>query len=411
MTGPGKSLQSFERGELFFLTVISHVVALRNLGLVLVIPVLAVFASDLEGSTPAWVGLSIGIYGLTQSLFQIPFGWTSDRIGRRKTVVAGLLIFSVGNFVAGTAQHVSLLIAGRALMGAGAIGSVCFAWISDRIPAERRNRSFGVVTVVASLTAFLGFFFGPILYGIFPLSYVFFGCALLGLLAVAVLYGFLPESMPDGSRSVAGETASGPSLHEIAGNTRLLLHCGMGLLMNYFMTSLFFAIPYELKGFIEPQAFWKIITSIMVGSVLVMIPAMRWADKGRVREVIQCGFALECLCAVVLLAPPTFFRLVLSLGLFVSGYVLLAPSLPSALARGYDSSHYGSVMGLYSMFLFFGSFLGATVSGLLYSRGLVWIGISLVALGLAGGWMNFRLRGFAIVPPGEAGEGADQDSR
>ena len=73
MTWPGKSLQSFERGELLFLVVISHVVALRNLGLILVIPVLAVFASDLEGSTPAWVGLSIGVYGLTQSLFQIPY--------------------------------------------------------------------------------------------------------------------------------------------------------------------------------------------------------------------------------------------------------------------------------------------------------------------------------------------------
>lgn len=69
MTRPATSIHSFERGELFFLVVISHVLALHNLGLILVIPVLAVVASDLEGSSPAWVGLSIGVYGLTQSLF------------------------------------------------------------------------------------------------------------------------------------------------------------------------------------------------------------------------------------------------------------------------------------------------------------------------------------------------------
>ncbi len=405
-TGAGDGMGSLQgrgaaprREEFLFLLIISLVLALRNLGLILVVPVLAVFADTLEGSTPALAGLAIGVYGLTQALFQIPFGRMSDRIGRRRVVAVGLLLFCAGNLLAGLAHHIFLLVAGRALMGSGAIASVCFAWISDRIPGERRNRSFGLVTVAASVAAFIGFFFGPILYSLFSLSYVFFGCAALGLVSVGVLYGFLPERLPDRSRPEAGASISLPGFQEIVRMPYLLLHCGMGLFMNYFMTSLFFAVPYELKGFIEPETFWKIITPIMGGSVLVMIPAMRWADKGGVRTVIQLGFILECLCSLLLLAQPTFPRLVLSLALFVSGYVLLAPSLPSSLSSAYDSSLFGSVMGWYSMSLFLGSFLGATVSGCLYPHGLPWIGACLAALALAGGWMNHVLRWMPLPLP------------
>lgn len=108
--------------------------------------------------------------------------------------------------------------------------------------------------------------------------------------------------------------------------------------------------------------------------------------------MIQAGFAIELLAAVALLTEPALPLLVLCLFLFLTGYIMLGPALPASLARGYGSSDYGAVMGGYSMFLFAGSFLGATVSGLIYAGGLAWIGISLVILSLTGSWMNIRLR-------------------
>merc|ERR1712000_273144 len=66
--------------------------ALRMLGLFMVLPVMMLEGSKLEGATPQLLGLAMGVYGLTQALLQIPAGTLSDRIGRKPIIVGGLII-------------------------------------------------------------------------------------------------------------------------------------------------------------------------------------------------------------------------------------------------------------------------------------------------------------------------------
>ncbi len=68
---------------------------LRMLGMFIVLPVLALYAETLPGGRDhALVGLALGAYGLTQAILQVPFGWASDRWGRKPVIVAGLVIFA-----------------------------------------------------------------------------------------------------------------------------------------------------------------------------------------------------------------------------------------------------------------------------------------------------------------------------
>src|SRR5688572_23316211 len=69
----------------------------RMLGLFLLLPVLALYASGMSDATPMRVGFAMGVYGLTQASLQIPFGRWSDRLGRRPLIYAGLGIFFVGS--------------------------------------------------------------------------------------------------------------------------------------------------------------------------------------------------------------------------------------------------------------------------------------------------------------------------
>lgn len=66
---------------------LASIYALRMLGLFLIMPVLSLFAEQLEGSTPSLIGMAIGVYGITQALLQIPFGLMSDRYGRKKLLL------------------------------------------------------------------------------------------------------------------------------------------------------------------------------------------------------------------------------------------------------------------------------------------------------------------------------------
>jgi len=94
---------------------------LRLFALFLLIPVLSLYAVDLAGATPFLIGSALGIYGLTQGLLQIPLGMLSDHIGRKPVIFAGLCLFIAGSVIAAMADHIYLVILGRALQGAGAI--------------------------------------------------------------------------------------------------------------------------------------------------------------------------------------------------------------------------------------------------------------------------------------------------
>ena len=111
---------------------LASIFALRMLGMFLVLPVFAIEAARYPGGTDAsLVGLTMGLYGLTQAALQLPFGLASDRLGRKRVIVAGLLEFAGGSFVAAAAESLQRLMIGRALQGSGAVCAAFPAVLSD----------------------------------------------------------------------------------------------------------------------------------------------------------------------------------------------------------------------------------------------------------------------------------------
>jgi MFS family permease len=87
---------------------LAGIFGLRMLGMFIVLPVLALYAETLPGGRDhALVGLALGAYGLTQAILQIPFGWASDRWGRKPVIIGGLLIFALGSFIAAWAPTIA----------------------------------------------------------------------------------------------------------------------------------------------------------------------------------------------------------------------------------------------------------------------------------------------------------------
>ena len=110
---------------------LSFIIALRFFGLFIVLPVISVYAFTLQGANATLVGIVVGGYALTQVIFQTPFGIMSDKLGRKGTIVTGLLLFAIGSFICAIAVDIFTLMLGRLLQGAGAIGAVVNAMISD----------------------------------------------------------------------------------------------------------------------------------------------------------------------------------------------------------------------------------------------------------------------------------------
>ena len=150
-------------------------------GLFLILPVLALYAGEIDGATPAMVGVALGIYGLTQALFQVPFGLLSDRFGRKPLLVAGLLLFALGSVIAARANSIEVVILGRALQGSGAIASVVLALLADLTREEQRTKAVAVVGASIGFSFLLALMLGPILDAVIGLSGIFLEYRVTGL--------------------------------------------------------------------------------------------------------------------------------------------------------------------------------------------------------------------------------------
>ncbi|MEP6658134.1 MAG: MFS transporter, partial [Betaproteobacteria bacterium] len=125
---------------------LAGIYGLRMLGMFIVLPVLAIYGETLPGGRDhAMIGLALGAYGLTQAVLQIPFGWASDQWGRKRVIVAGLLLFALGSFVAAWAPTIGWVIAGRIIQGAGAISAAVIALTADLTRESVRTRAMAAI--------------------------------------------------------------------------------------------------------------------------------------------------------------------------------------------------------------------------------------------------------------------------
>ncbi|BBI70720.2 hypothetical protein HAALTHF_06800n [Vreelandella aquamarina] len=168
--------------------------ASRMLGLFMVLPVLALYADTLTGATPLLVGVALGIYGLTQATLQIPFGLLSDRIGRKRVIAMGLLIFAFGSVVAAMADSIGGVILGRALQGGGAVAAAIMALLADQTREQVRTAAMATIGLSIGVSFAIAMVLGPWLASWAGLSGVFWFTALLTLVGLLVLWRWVPPA-------------------------------------------------------------------------------------------------------------------------------------------------------------------------------------------------------------------------
>ena len=217
---------------------LAFIFALRMLGLFLVLPVFALEARRYPGGEDAAaVGLAMGIYGLTQAFLQMPYGMASDRWGRKRVIVLGLLLFAAGSFVAAAASTLSGLMIGRALQGSGAVSAAVTALLADQTRDEVRTKAMALVGGSIALMFALSLVLAPLLVSWVGLSGVFALTATLALLGVFVV---LRVSPPE------------PTLHHDAGRGKwaevllnpALLRLNLGVfLLHAVQLAMWMAVP------------------------------------------------------------------------------------------------------------------------------------------------------------------------
>ncbi len=354
-----------ERKSVFSL---AGIYALRMMGLFMILPVFALYAERLEGHTPALVGLAIGVYGLTQALLQIPFGMLSDRLGRKKIITFGLIIFAIGSVVAATADSIYGVIFGRALQGSGAIAAAIMALTADLTREEHRLSAMAVIGISIGLSFMVSLVAGPVLNQWIGVDGIFWLTGILALCAIAVLLFIVPNPVRS---SFHRDAMTAPQqLKEVIKDKQLLrLDAGV-LILHMMLTATFVVLPLALRDVAQLTTadHWMVYLPVMFLSMLTMIPFVILAEsKRRMKEVFGAAVMTLAVAEVVLVFMyQSVAGIVFSLFLFFVAFNVLEATLPSLVAKMVMPDRKGTAMGVFSSSQFLGAFFGGTLGGTLH---------------------------------------------
>jgi len=366
---------------------IASLFGFRMLGLFMVLPVLALATGDYPDFTPLMLGITLGAYGLTQAILQIPLGLLSDRIGRQPVIIGGLLMFIAGSIVAALADTMIGLVIGRALQGTGAIASTLMALVADLTGEQNRSKAMATIGGSIGFSFMLAMILGPLLAANFGLPSVFWVTAALGVVGIFIAQFLVPKAVSM-RRNREAMTDAQQIRGLLAESNLMRLNIGI-FSLHFALMAAFVAIPTMLSDELSISGgnlSW-IYLGLLGGGFFVMLPVMIMAEKlGYQKLVFVAAVALMALTTAVLSSQRGPVLTPLMLLLFFAAFNLLEATLPSWLSKLCPVGNRGTAMGIYSTSQFFGAFAGGLAGGWsMHQFGLdgLFVTISLVLLAWA----------------------------
>jgi len=347
---------------------LSSIFGLRMLGMFVILPVFAIYAEGLPGGDNlTLVGIAIGIYGLTQACLQIPFGWWSDRYGRKPVIYAGLAIFATGSFVAALGINIYVVILGRMLQGAGAISAAVMAMTADLTRDEHRSKAMAMIGSTIGATFALSLVLSPWLNRVIGVPGIFAMTGVLVLCAIGVVYALVPN-VPEKPRP---DTRGIERFVAVLRDPQLVrLYYGVFTLHAVLM-ALFIAVPLDLRAAGLPvDHHWQVYLPVMAGSFVLMLPGILGTKQpGRLRLVFIGSVALLLLAHLAMpWLKDSVWLITAFLLAFFTAFNTLEAHLPTLVSRIAPGSARGVAIGVFASLQFFGAFFGAATGGFLYGR-------------------------------------------
>ena len=353
---------------------LASVYGLRMFGLFLILPVLAIYAEQLNAS-PMLMGIALGIYGITQAIFQIPFGILSDRFGRKPVILFGLSVFALGSLLAAFSSTIEGVVIGRALQGAGAIAAAVLALTSDLTRENQRTKAMAMIGMTIGFAFLLALIASPWLEYFIGVRGLFIMTAVLAVASMVLIVKVVPTPVQKRNLEVR---AVPTKMLELLKNAQLIrLDAGI-FILHFVLTAMFVVVPIIMleKLGLETREHWRVYIPALLGSIVFMVPMIILsARKHLLVRIFLAAISILLFAQLLLMrGQNSVMSLTLCMFFFFWGFNLLEAMLPSMVSRLAPAACKGSAMGVYNTFQFSGVFFGGFIGGLVYGK----LGISAV---------------------------------
>ncbi len=361
---------------------LSVAIGIRQMSMTSVMPFISTYCKSLAGYSAFYAGLAVGIFGLMQAVFQIPFGVLSDRFGNKRLMMIGLSMVVAGLVLASFAQSVGVLILARALQGSGAIIGIGYSWAAGMSGEGERVRAMSILGAFVSAGAALAFAVGPLLRRIMPVSRMFLTCACFLFLSELYLLFFVRDEKGDSDRKPGFPNKK--QVGALLSDKNFVMMNLSAFLNNYMMVSVFYAVPIYLTAVTGETGMWKVFIPAIFIAIFAMKAAVRKFQKGFGRQVLAVSFLVSAWSIPLYFRKTSYAFLLLGTILFMCGYITVATLTASSVNEAVEDACRGTANGIFNSFQYLGNFAGAAVTGALWgiSEPLTWF--VTIGVGLAG---------------------------
>lgn len=342
-----------------FVGTLGVALGIRQMAMTMVMPFLSTYSSTLKYNTPMLAGIALGVFGLMQALFQIPYGIWSDKKGNKIVMVIGLLQVGIGLVIAYFANNIYWLIFARAMQGSGAIIAVGYSWISSTITDQKeRMKSMSIISTIIGVAAALSFAFGPLIHKFVSVKDMFLYSAIIIFIAWFVIVLFLKDT----KNIYNEETMEVKDAIRILSKDKSFIALNIAALINNFiMTAIFFSIPQYLEKITGIDGMWKIFMPTVIVAIIVMRIVVRRLNNSESVNFLISAFVLSALGVLFYLNKDSFISIFIGTLLFMIGYISISTIIPVLGNFILEDEYRGTGNGIINSLQYIGSFLGSSI--------------------------------------------------
>ena len=337
------------------------------LGLSFIIPLFPIYVSQ-KGASNFELGLIVSGFTISQFLVQPFFGGLSDRWGRKPFMVGGLACYGLVALLYIFADDLSHIFLVRLLhgVGAGMIWPAVAAYIVDHSPVERRGESMGLLSAVESIGFAVGPLLGGMLFSLGGMNLPFLSCSILALLAMALIWLFIPGlSEPKLVQKKWWERYGFSSIR----NPDIRLLCVIGFAEAFVWGMIITLLPVMASGLgVPPAKIGWLFSAYFVVYIFLQRPVGKWSDRQGRKKPILVGMSIYTVAVLLLSQGNSFLQMMVILAIAGAGLGIYSPSVRVAIADLSSEKVRGASLGFFMATRMFGFFLGPNISGLMADR-------------------------------------------
>lgn len=377
----------------------------------LYLPVLPALTTELD-TTTSTAQLTITTCLLGLAIGQVIAGPLSDRFGRRKPLLVGVVAYIATSAACAASPTIEVLIAARFVQGlAGAVGIVIAqAAGRDLYSGGKLVRYYGRLTVIGGLAAIIGPVMGGQLAAVTDWRGIFAFLSVLGVVILGACLIVFRETLPRPDRVTGGLSRTGSDFRRLL-TDRLFL--GAVLVIGFVYAALFAYLSgatYVLQGIyrLSPQEYSFAFGLNSLGFMVFGFAAGRLSERWSERGTLALGLVMCLLGAGGLLATGLFHlplvAMILSLFTMASGVAVTTPPTTSLALAGYPDIA-GTASALLGMTQFAFGGLAAPLVGLGGAENAIPLGlVTVVSTALAAVAYLVAIRRRAGTSPADSGD-------